>query len=92
MKVGFIGLGNVGSKLSKSLLRNGFEMVVRDLDRAAAQPLLDGGAGWADTDLELAEACDLVITCLPSPAAVRSVMEGPDGVLEGLGTGKIGSR
>ena len=89
MKVGFIGLGNVGSKLSKSLLRNGFEMVVRDLDRAAAQPLFDGGAGWANNDRELAEACDLVITCLPSPAAVRSVMEGPDGVLEGLGDGKI---
>ena len=89
MKVGFIGLGNVGSKLSKSLLRNGFEMVVRDLDRTAAQPLLDSGAGWADTNRELAEACDLVITCLPSPAAVRSVMEGPDGVLEGLGNGTI---
>lgn len=89
MKVGFIGLGNVGSKLSKSLLRNGFEMMVRDLDRAAAQPLLDRGAGWADTDRELAEACDLVITCLPSPAAVRSVMEGPEGVLEGLGNGKM---
>lgn len=89
MKVGFIGLGNVGSKLSNSLLRNGFEVVVRDLDRAAAQPLLDGGAGWADTNRELAEACDLVITCLPSPAVVRSVMEGPDGVLEGLGKGKI---
>ena len=89
MKVGFIGLGNVGSKLSKSLLRNGFEMVVRDLDRAVAQPLLDDGAGWEDTNRELAEACDLVITCLPSPAAVRSVMEGPDGVLEGLGDGKI---
>ena len=89
MKVGFIGLGNVGSKLSKSLLRNGFEMVVRDLDRAAAQPLLDRGAGWADTGRELAEACDLVITCLPSPAAVRSVMEGPEGVLEGLGNGKM---
>ncbi|MDE0709376.1 MAG: NAD(P)-dependent oxidoreductase [bacterium] len=89
MKVGFIGLGNAGSKLSKSLLRNGFEMVVRDLDRAAAQPLIDAGAGWADTARELAEACDLVITCLPSPAAVRSVMEGPDGVLEGLGDGKM---
>ena len=89
MKVGFVGLGNVGSKLSKSLLRNGFEMVVRDLDREAARPLLDGGAGWADTGRELAEACDLVITCLPSPAAVRSVMEGPEGVLEGLGNGKM---
>ena len=89
MKVGFIGLGNAGSKLSKSLLRNGFEMVVRDLDREAEQPLNDARAGWADTARELAEACDLVITCLPSPAAVRSVMEGPDGVLEGLGDGKM---
>ena len=89
MKIGFIGLGNVGSKLSKSLLRNGFEMVVRDLDRDVAQPLLDSGAGWADTNRELAEACDLVITCLPSPAAVRSVMEGAGGVSEGLGNGKI---
>ena len=89
MKIGFVGLGNAGSKLAGSLLRNGFEMVVRDLDRAAARPLLDSGASWADTNRELAEACDLVITCLPSPAAVRSVMEGPDGVLEGLGNGTI---
>jgi len=89
LRVGFIGLGNVGSKLSAGLCRNGFEMVVRDLDRQAARPLLEQGAEWADTNRELAELCDLVITCLPSPAAVRSVMEGADGVLEGLGPGKI---
>lgn len=88
MKVGFIGLGNAGSKLAGSLLRNGFPLVVRDLDREAARPFLEAGAGWADTNRELALACDLVITCLPSPAAVRSVMEGEDGVLAGLGPGK----
>ena len=41
MKVGFIGLGNVGGKLAGSLLRNGYDLTVRDLDRDAAQPFLD---------------------------------------------------
>ena len=49
MRVGFIGLGNVGSKLAGSLLRNGFDLVVRDLDRSAAAALESAGAGWADS-------------------------------------------
>ena len=48
MKVGFIGLGNVGGKLSGSLLRNGYDLTVRDLDPAAAQPFLDRGAHWGE--------------------------------------------
>ena len=47
LKVGFIGLGNVGGKLAGSLLRNGVDLTVRDLDRAVAQPFIDGGADWA---------------------------------------------
>ena len=89
MRVGFIGLGNAGSKLAGSLLRNGFELVVRDLNPDAARPFIEAGAGWAGTGRELARRSDLVITCLPSPAAVRSVMEGDGGVLSGLGPGKI---
>ena len=89
MKVGFVGLGNAGSKLAASLLRNGFELVVRDLDPDAVRPFVEAGAGWADTGRELARRSDLIITCLPSPAAVRSVMEGNRGVLSGLGAGKI---
>ena len=89
MKVGFVGLGNAGSKLAGSLLRNGFELVVRDLDRSAAQPFLEAGAGWAETGRDLARRTDLIITCLPSPAAVRAVMEEGAGVLSGLGPGKI---
>lgn len=89
MRVGFIGLGNVGAKLAGSLLRNGADLTVRDLDKGLAQPLLDAGAGWADSTKELAEACDLVITCLPSPAASAAVMEAEDGLLAGLGPGKI---
>lgn len=89
MKVGFIGLGNAGGKLAGSLLRNGKDLTVRDLDKEAAQPFLDQGAKWADTPREMMEACDLVITCLPSPAACSAVMEGEDGILEGIGPGKI---
>ena len=69
MKVGFIGLGNVGGKLAGSLLRNGYDLMVRDLDREIAQPFVDGGARFAESPREMAEQCDLVITCLPSPAA-----------------------
>jgi len=89
MKVGFIGLGNVGGKLAGSLQRNGFELVVRDLDRTLAEPFLDKGANWADSPAEVARRVDMIITCLPSPAACSAVMEGEEGVLQGLSTGKI---
>ena len=84
MKIGFIGLGNVGAKLAGSLLRNGFALTVRDLDQAQAQPLLDQGAQWAESGAELARNSDLIITCLPSPEISASVMEDADGILAGI--------
>jgi 3-hydroxyisobutyrate dehydrogenase len=89
MKVGFIGLGNVGGKLAGSILRNGFDLYVRDLEKSAAQKFLDAGAHWTESPKELAEQVDLVITCLPSPAACSAVMEAEDGVIAGLSEGKI---
>lgn len=88
-RIGFIGLGNVGVKLAGSLLRQGFELTVRDLDRAAAETLLAEGARWANTGRELAQQCDVVVTCLPSPTASAEVMEAPDGVIAGLRPGAI---
>ena len=88
-KVGFIGLGNVGAKLAGSLLRNDVDLTVRDLDRATAQPLLDAGAKWADSPAQMARDCDVIITCLPSPAISAAVLEAEDGVLAGLSQGKI---
>jgi 3-hydroxyisobutyrate dehydrogenase-like beta-hydroxyacid dehydrogenase len=88
LKVGFIGLGNVGGKLAGSLLRNGVDLTVRDLDSAIAQPFLDGGAKWADSPREMAQNVDVLITCLPSPAASALVMEAEDGALTGFGPGK----
>ncbi len=89
MKIGFIGLGNVGGKLAGSILRNGYDLTVRDLDMGLAQPFLDHGAHWADSPAEMARGCDYIITCLPSPAACAEVMEGAGGLLEGLSEGKI---
>lgn len=89
MKIGFIGLGNVGGKLAGSLLRNGFDLTVRDLDKEAAQPFLDKGAHWAESPKAMAEVVDMVITCLPSPAICAQVMEADDGILAGLSEGKI---
>jgi|TARA_B110000211_G_C14053301_1_gene542188 3-hydroxyisobutyrate dehydrogenase len=89
MKIGFIGLGNVGGKLAGSILRNGYELSVRDLDEELVESFVDQGASRADSPKELAQTCDVVITCLPSPAACSQVMEADDGILAGLSEGKI---
>ncbi len=89
VKVGFIGLGNVGAKLAGSLLRNGVDLTVRDLVPELAQPFLDDGAQWSESPAAMAEAVDVIITCLPSPVACAQVMEGERGILEGLGPNKI---
>ena len=89
MKVGFIGLGNVGGKLAGSLLRNKFDLTVRDLDKNLTKPFIELGAKVANSAKELAEQVDLIITCLPSPKICAEVMEGEDGVLNGLSENKI---
>ena len=75
MKIGFIGLGNVGGKLSGSLLRNGIDLTVHDLNEAFVQKFVDNGAKRASNPAELMRDCDAVITCLPSPAASDDVMQ-----------------
>tara|TARA_B100002052_G_scaffold296288_1_gene324374 strand:- start:1576 stop:2517 length:942 start_codon:yes stop_codon:yes gene_type:complete len=89
MKVGFIGLGNVGSKLAGSLLRNKFDLTVIDLDKKLTKSFFDLGAKVTNSAKELAETVDLIITCLPSPQVCAEVMEGKDGVLNGLSENKI---
>jgi 3-hydroxyisobutyrate dehydrogenase len=87
--IGFIGLGNLGSQLAGNLLRHGVELTVRDLDASRLAALVTHGAKAADSARRLAEASDVVITCLPSPAVCAEVMEGTEGVLAGLAPGKI---
>ena len=89
MKVGFIGLGNVGSKLAGSLLRNKFDLTVKDLDKNLTNMFVNMGAKVANSGKELAEQVDLIITCLPSPKICAEVMEAKDGVINGLSENKI---
>ena len=89
MKIGFIGLGNVGSKLAGSLLRNKFDLTVRDLDESLTKEFENLGAKVANSAKELSEQVDLIITCLPSPKICADVMEGEDGVINGLSEKKI---
>ncbi len=89
MNVGFIGLGNVGGKLAGSLLRNKFNLTVRDLDKNLTKQFKDSGAKIANSAKELAEEVDLIITCLPSTEICAEVMEGKNGILEGISENKI---
>jgi 3-hydroxyisobutyrate dehydrogenase len=74
MKVGFIGLGNVGGKLSGSLLRNGVDLYVHDLNAEFVAAKVADGATDGASPADLMQNCDVVITCLPSPAASAAVM------------------
>ena len=89
MKIGFIGLGNVGGKLAGSLLRNKFDLTVRDLDKKLTNDFKNKGAKVVNNAKELAEQADLIITCLPSPEICAEVMESDDGVINGLSKNKI---
>jgi 3-hydroxyisobutyrate dehydrogenase len=75
MKIGFIGLGNVGGKLSGSLLRNGHDLTVHDLNSALVADFVARGAKAAASPAQMMRDCEVVITCLPSPAASDAVMQ-----------------
>ena len=89
MNIGFIGLGNVGSKLACSIARNGLPLMVHDISKDAAAPVLQAGAQWGDSPAQVAQFADMVITCLPSPAISAAVMEGEGGVLGAFAPGKL---
>ncbi|OZB19465.1 MAG: 3-hydroxyisobutyrate dehydrogenase [Rhodobacterales bacterium 34-62-10] len=74
MRLGFIGLGNLGGHLAASLLRAGFPVTVHDRDRTLGDRLLAMGATWADSAADVAAASDTVLTCLPSPAVSEAVL------------------
>ena len=87
MKVGFIGLGTMGTHMAASLQRAGHELVVNDLRREAAEPHVGRGAVWAATPRDVAQAVEVVFTSLPGPPEVESVVLGEHGILGGLRRG-----
>ena len=89
MRVGFIGLGNMGAPMAGFVRQAGFPLVVHDLRRNAAVPLLERGAAWADSPREVAVECDVVCVCVPGPPEMRAVMLGTAGILEGARSGLV---
>lgn len=89
MKIGFIGLGNVGMSLAGSLAKAGYKLTVTDLDRSKAESLLQLGATWADSPAETAIDADILITCLPSSNAVNAVLTGEKGAFSTLAPGSV---
>jgi len=85
--VGFIGLGSMGSGMTRNLQKAGYPLVVNDVRRQAADDLLAGGALWAETASEVAARSDLVITMLPTPRHVSEVVNAPGGILAGIRDG-----
>ena len=89
MKMGFIGLGNMGGKMAANIIRAGYRLAVHDLRPEAAEPLLNEGAYWADTPKVLAETSEIVFTSLPGPGEVQEVATGKDGIIEGIRPGSV---
>jgi len=87
--VGFVGLGVMGGGVAKRLLDAGHGLTVWNRTREKADPLLGAGAAWAESPRAVAEASEYVFTMVTNTAAVRAVCEGPDGILAGLGPGKV---
>ena len=89
MRVGFVGLGNMGGPMSRNVLAAGHDLIVHDVREEAAAPLLAAGAAWAPTARQAASGREIVITSLPAPRNVDDVLLGAGRLLEGLEPGAI---
>ena len=89
MRVGFIGLGTMGAGMASNLVKAGYELVVHDARKEAAEPFLNNRAVWAESPKELAELVDIAFLSLPGPSEVQEVAGGQDGLIEGMRPGSV---
>jgi 3-hydroxyisobutyrate dehydrogenase len=90
MKIGFIGLGNMGGPMALNLIKAGHTLTVHDIRSAMGEPHLAGGASWADTPADAAKDAELVLTSLPGPKEVEAVaIDGENGIIHGIGRGAV---
>ncbi len=87
--LGFIGLGVMGGQMVDRLMQHGHTVTGYNRTRAKAQWLIDKGMKWADTPRGVCEAADIALSMVTNSAALEQVAEGPDGILAGLGAGKV---
>ena len=89
MKIGFIGIGQMGRHMSRNIKAAGYDLAVNDVRQEAAAQLLENGATWADTPRALTESCRVIISCLPTPQSVEDVVYGSGGMKAGWKKGDI---
>ncbi|HKV54351.1 MAG TPA: NAD(P)-dependent oxidoreductase [Candidatus Binataceae bacterium] len=90
MRIGFIGLGNMGGPMALNLIKAGHSLVVNDIRRQMAEPHLAAGAKWADTPADVARDAELVLTSLPGPKEVEAVcLGGENGIIHGISRGGV---
>ena len=89
MKIGFVGIGNIGRHLATNLISAGFDVTVFDLDSSAVERLVKVGATGASSPSEVASVCETVFTCLPSVKAITQVVTGADGLVHGFRSGSV---
>jgi 3-hydroxyisobutyrate dehydrogenase len=89
MRIGFIGLGNMGGPMALNLIKAGHSLIVNDVRREAAAPQLAAGATWSDSPEVLARESELILTSLPGPKEVEAVALGPGGIIHGAIAGTI---
>jgi len=87
--LGFVGLGTMGGQMVSRLLSKGHTVTGYNRTRSKAQWLIDKGMRWADSPRGVAAAADVTFAMVTNSAALTAIMEGPDGLLAGLGAGKI---
>ena len=84
MRVGFIGVGNIGKPMAEQIVASGFDLIVYDVRKEAAISLVEDGALWARSPREVAEQCEILCTCLPGPKEMEEVTLGRNGIIEGF--------
>src|SRR5271169_2953655 len=89
VKAGFIGLGNMGSRIAQRLLDHGYQVSVYDRNRAQMEAVAAHGGVAAKNILELAHTSDVVLSCLTNDEAIQSVYTGPEGVFTGARPGTV---
>src|ERR1700758_887958 len=89
VKLGFMGLGNMGSRIARRLLDHGYKLSAYDRDRAKAEALIPNGAVAANNIVELARSADVILSCLTNDEAVERVYVGPDGALAAARPGTV---
>src|SRR5262245_33397302 len=89
VKIAFIGVGNIGRPMAEHLLAAGHDLVVYDVRRETAAPLVSAGATWAESPGAAATGCAIVATCLPGPVEMEQVALGPNGILDSIAPGAV---